>query len=805
MSTTLPTLVQVLDEVWAKSVDRTGRTGRSGYAERLTEHSSATWAAAGTVADRIGPAGVLADWPSFWVLVALAALLHDAGKVAEGFQRQVKLPGHRWGERHEVLSLAYVDLLVGGLPPDDRALVAAGVGLHHRWLRSANGSGALLDLYPASAAWERKFGHDPDPPPGQPAGQVPLRRHRAVLAWYADQLGVPVPADGGRRLWQRARDQFTGLRTAWEEPVDATRGLIGVLLQGAVTLADHSASAHVALQTHLPLPRNYLSGLAYPPYPHQRQAAETDGHLLLIAPTGSGKTESGLAWASRQLPAMPGRPRVVWVLPYRASIDAAVSRFRQDLQPAQEATADIGVLHGTAALSVLADAVGEDCAPTASDASRANSRAGAMRLFAQRFRVATAYQLLVGAIAGPRYASVLLEQANSLVVLDELHAYDPQTFGRLCACMRLWETLGTRVAVVSATLAPSMVTLIQESLRHPVALHRAPVGTAPDRHRLVLDEQPLTAPASLEVFRSWLAEGYSVLLVANTVATAQALYTELAPTARAAAHEADRDTAALLLHSRFRARDRATIERRILARHGERRRGQPARRGGLVVATQAVEVSLRLDFDRGATELAPIEAVAQRAGRVNRLGRHPEGPVPYRVHRGESPHPYQPESLDAAWSALAAAPGPVMSEQTIEHWLTLAYQTDWGRQWNEQARHSRDVFASTFLTFTEPFNDREEFLDGLRESFDTVEVLLQDDKPEYERLTTGRDGHALLGAGLLIPIRYRQWRTLGSTGTVGHKHRIPLIDAPYSGETGLDLSPTTRKAATVPRPVDTIL
>ncbi|MFI6163916.1 CRISPR-associated helicase Cas3' [Micromonospora haikouensis] len=795
-----------LDEVWAKSADRSGRTGRAGHAERLTEHSLTTWAASRMVADRIGPTGVLATFPSFWALVALAALLHDAGKVAEGFQWQVKRPGHRWGERHEVLSLAYVDLFADGLPPDERALVAAGVGLHHRWLRSANGSGGLLDLYPENAAWERKFGYDPDPPPGQPAGQVPLRRHRAVLTWYADQLGVAVPADGDRKLWQRARDQFTGLRAAWEEPVDPTRGLIGVLLQGAVTLADHSASAHMPLQTHLPLPANYLCGLPYRPYPHQRRAAETDGHLILVAPTGSGKTESGLAWGSRQLPSMPGRPRVVWVLPYRASIDAAANRFRQDLQPAPgDSAADIGVLHGTAALSVLADAVGDDCEATAAEASKATSRAGAMRLFAQRFRVATAYQLLIGAIAGPRYSSVLLEQANSLIVLDELHAYDPQTFGRLCACMRLWEELGSRVAVVSATLAPPMVELIRETLRQPVTMHRAPIGTAPDRHRLVLDEQPLAAPASLETFRTWLADGYSVLLVANTVATAQALYTELAPTARAAADESASETAALLLHSRFRARDRAAIERRLLARYGERRHGQPARRGGLVVATQAVEVSLRLDFDRGATELAPIEAVAQRAGRVNRLGRHPEGPAPYRVHRGESPHPYQPEALDAAWSALAAAPDQVMSEQTIDRWLDEAYRTDWGRQWDEQARRSRDAFTNTFLTFTEPFCDREEFLDGLRESFDTVEVLLEEDKPEYERLTTGRNGHALLGAGLLIPVRYGQWRTLGSTEGVGRGQRIPVIDAPYSPETGLDLSRTNHRAEAVERPEETVL
>jgi CRISPR-associated endonuclease/helicase Cas3 len=781
MMTPAATTADLLDQVLAKSAERSRRPpGSAGRAERLTEHNRNARDVARLIAARIGPAGVLADRPQFWSLVETAALLHDAGKVAEGFQQQVRPGGPRWGERHEMLSLAYVDLFNQELPPGDRALLAAGVGLHHRWLRSDSGDRALCDLYSRFASWEQKFG-----------GQATVARHRATLEWLAAQLGVPVPAEDGRKLWQRARDQFAELRRAWEDPVDETLGLTGVLFQGAVTLADHSSSAHVALQTHLPLPSDYLAGFPYQPYPHQLIAAETDGHLILVAPTGAGKTESGLAWAAGQLSTMPGLPRVVWTLPYRASIDAAATRFAETLEPAPgQETADIGVLHGAAALSVLSDA------RQATAARRASARVGAMRLFAQRLRVGTAYQLLIGAIAGPRYSSVLLEQANSLMILDELHAYDPETFGRLCATMRLWEQLGSRVAILSATLAPPMVDLVSDTLRGPVTVHQAPAGTAPDRHRLVLDEQPLTSPASLAIIRGWLRAGYSVLLVANTVATAQELYEQLKPEANEVA-----DTPAILLHSRFRARDRATIERRLLASHGERRLGDPARRGGLVVATQTVEVSLRLDFDRGATELAPIEAIAQRAGRVNRLGRHPEGPVEYRVHRGESPNPYEQDALDAAWGALLAAPGPILSEQTIDTWLTLAYQTPWGQQWVERARRSRDDFASAFLNFTEPFTDRDEFANGLRESFDTIEVLLHKDQEEYQRLTTGPDGHALLGAGLLIPISYRQWRALGSVGTVGHGHLIPVVDAPYNIETGLVL----RRATTADPPEETVL
>jgi len=777
-----------------------------GRPELLTEHSVTVRSAAQAVAERIGSPGILADRPGFWTQVEIAALLHDAGKVAEGFQNQLRPGGEPWGERHEVLSLAYADLLTRHLPESDRTMIAAGVAFHHRPLISASGRD-LREMYPPEAAWERKFGRDPDAPPTRPRVQVPPARHAALLRWLAAQLGIPPPEPDGRRLWELARDAFARLHAAWRGRVPPEDGLVAVLLQGAVTLADRSGSAHVPLQTHMPLPRRYITTLPAP-YPHQRAAAETTGHLVLCAPTGSGKTEAGLAWASRQLDDMPGHPRLLWVLPYRASIDAARDRFIKSLLPAPgQKKPDIGVLHATAARTLLARATTDDCPPGPRQARKARDQAAAMRLFAQRIRVATPYQLLRGAIAGPSHSSVLLEQANALIALDELHAYDPATFGRLCAAMRLWQMLGSRVAVLSATLAPPMIDLLKDTLDQ-VTVHRAPPGTAPDRHRLVLDDQPITAPQSLDRIRRWLTEGHSVLVVANTVATAQRLYRELAGHARAVLP--DDPDAAILLHSRFRAEDRAAIERRISTRHPERAVGENTRRGGLVVATQVLEVSLCLDFDRGVSELAPIEAVAQRAGRVNRRGRHPDGVVEFRVHMPESALPYEEGALDAALSALRNTPSPVISEQTVETWLRHAYDTEWGRQWASQAERHRKEFFESFLTFCDPFHDRTEHATGLDEAFDSIEVLLESDAEEYSLRSSGPHGDPLQAAGLLIPLRKAQIHRLHRNGRAhldrerARRERRPplwLINAPYSEETGLDLS----AEATSPRQPETIL
>lgn len=740
--------------------------------ERLTTHLRAVYEAVAQIEARIGAPGIIGAQPFFWTAVRRAALLHDAGKVAEGFQRQVEPGGTVWGERHEVLSLAYVDLLASaaGWSDADRLLIGTLVASHHRALHAASSLGggkpALSRLYNERTKWEDAFSATPGPDGS--VVQVPRYLHQQFLAWLSGFLALdPQSAGpGDPPLAHRACWGLTDVLGAWRDPVKPHTGLLAVLAQGALTLADHAGSAHERLQTYMPLLPDYLDRLPHPAYAHQRAAGSTIGHLVLVAPTGSGKTEAGLAWAARQTTTMPGQPRVVWTLPYRASLNAIRRRFEQGLAPAPgERTADIGLLHGAVARTLLYEAVEEDCGGESADRSvlgkgdavKARVRANAMRLFAQRVRVATPYQLLSAAIAGPSHSSVLLEQANCLFVMDELHAYEPEVLGRVCAAARLWEQLGSRFAVLSATLAPQLLTLIGESVEQQVTLHKAPPGTAPVRHRLVLDDRPIGDPDSVVRLGNWLSEGHSVLAVANTVDAAQQLFAALADEARDA--RPGDPYAALLLHSRFKNRDRDTIERQLLRRHPERREDEPELRGGLVVATQAVEVSLTLDFDRGAVENAPVEAVAQRAGRVNRRGLHPQGAVEFRVHRGTGFRPYEKGAVEAAWSALNAlmAEGAdTMGEQDIDRLLALAYDTPWGKDWLQRAGEARDAFTAEFLTFTDPFHDRSEHTKALSERFDTAEVLLRDDHDEYQRLVSGRSGDPLLASGLLIPLPYGQ-------------------------------------------------
>ncbi|WFE27972.1 type I-U CRISPR-associated helicase/endonuclease Cas3 [Solwaraspora sp. WMMD791] len=78
----------------------------------------------------------------------------------------------------------------------------------------------------------------------------------------------------------------------------------------------------------------------------------------------------------------------------------------------------------------------------------------------------------------------------------------------------------------------------------------------------------------------------------------------------------------------------------------------------VLVSTQSLEVGVDLDLAAAVTELAPGGALAQRAGRVNRLGLRPVTEISVLVPAGELPDaaqsgPYQRDDLAAALTWLA--------------------------------------------------------------------------------------------------------------------------------------------------------
>jgi CRISPR-associated endonuclease/helicase Cas3 len=85
-----------------------------------------------------------------------------------------------------------------------------------------------------------------------------------------------------------------------------------------------------------------------------------------------------------------------------------------------------------------------------------------------------------------------------------------------------------------------------------------------------------------------------------------------------------RGLAPIVFHARFAQCDRQRIETQLMARFGPNST-RDERAGQLVMATQVIEQSLDLDFDQLATDLAPVDLLLQRAGRMRRHRRDRPG------------------------------------------------------------------------------------------------------------------------------------------------------------------------------------
>ncbi|WP_022861871.1 CRISPR-associated helicase/endonuclease Cas3 [Bifidobacterium minimum] len=104
-----------------------------------------------------------------------------------------------------------------------------------------------------------------------------------------------------------------------------------------------------------------------------------------------------------------------------------------------------------------------------------------------------------------------------------------------------------------------------------------------------------------------LRDGGCAVVIRNTVSRAQHAFDVLSEAF---------DIDVILDHSRFIACDRASIDRDLISRFGKD--GSAEDRNAIVVATQVVEQSLDVDFDVMVSDIAPIDLILQRAGRLHR-------------------------------------------------------------------------------------------------------------------------------------------------------------------------------------------
>jgi CRISPR-associated endonuclease/helicase Cas3 len=389
-------------------------------------------------------------------------------------------------------------------------------------------------------------------------------------------------------------------------------------LRGLLVGADHIASGAVTaenaaddtLDIRLPtLPPLTPTSFGFALNEHQHRCATTQGSVFLSAPTGSGKTEAALLWMQANQTAAHAR-HVFYVLPFTASINAMYHRLKRDNYLGADA---VSLLHGRSSyfayrwLSEGYNAADDDARPPTLDPKTAAKQAAAARRLTKELyhpvKVLTPHQILMAFLGTKGWEKSLCEYSGGLFILDEVHAYEPKLTGLLFEMLRrLTQELGARVCIMSATFPTALKHTLTEHIGEVTSIDLTPEErNRYSRHHVQLAKG--SVQDHLADIRSRLAGGQRVLVVLNTVAGAIACFEALQGDA----------FNPCLVHGRLINRERQEAEDRLADKT------YPV---DLLVGTQAIEVSLDIDFDVLYTDPAPLDALLQRFGRVNRKPLH---------------------------------------------------------------------------------------------------------------------------------------------------------------------------------------
>ncbi len=536
--------------------------------------------------------------------------------------------------------------------------------------------------------------------------------------------------------------------------------------------------------------------------------------LIVETPMGSGKTEAALAAADIVLRER-GALGLYYALPTQATANQMFGRMEAFLR--RNPGVDQGELHLIHAYAALQPAYEELRATSVDggegDLTASDWFAGRKRGLLSPFAVGTVDQALMAALRSKHHFVRLFALAGKVVVIDEVHAYDTYTSTLLENLLRWLAQLCCTVILLSATLPPSKRQALVGAWRkdasfdapprYPCVIGLGTTGNAQVREVYGIPQQPYRLePLRVAKERRWEAiselvtariePGGCAACILNTVGEAQALFNRLRHDPALA------DAVLVLFHARFPLRQRLDIERLLETHFGKpENAGDHRPHRAVVVATQVLEQSLDVDFDLMVSDIAPIDLLLQRAGRLHRHDRpRPPGledatlfvlQPDLHVARPDlkpSDYIYAPELL--LKTALLLEPGPIRIEEPQdlerlickiyeeavadcpEHLRTLledqAFQSRWeGKRLDQEAQKAQLPPEWDAETFFEAMNHAQTQFDD--DAADT-EALTRLARPRVTLVVL----HDLEGRPSLSPDRAEPVRLTG-------EERIPLDEA----------------------------
>jgi CRISPR-associated endonuclease/helicase Cas3 len=365
--------------------------------------------------------------------------------------------------------------------------------------------------------------------------------------------------------------------------------------------------------------------------------------IIIEAPTGIGKTEIALYLADTLLQKHRGRGLYI-AMPTQATSNQMFDRAAEFLrQRYPENMVNLHLAHGQAAFderiqTITLRTIGDNKKDDPIVAMSWFNQYSKRTLLAP-FGVGTVDQTLMSVLQTKHFFVRLLGLSHKVVVFDEVHAYDAY-LGTLFQQLLQWlRAIGTSVIMLSATLPAETRRKFVDAYtgqrpqldsHYPVitiasAEKPAEIRKLPSPNNITLEIEWKAVEEQIDHILSLGQKGGCIAVICNTVGRAQVTFRQLLEAWETGQLDIERDNL-ILFHARFPPIWRKAIEEKTKKLFGKPQKDsdgkevdyRPQTGPVIIVATQVIEQSLDLDFDAMITDLAPIDLLIQRAGRLHR-------------------------------------------------------------------------------------------------------------------------------------------------------------------------------------------
>lgn len=652
----------------------------------------------------------------------MGAVLHDIGKASPVFQERLKptykkpLEGHD-PYRHELGSLLFLHLVDEDIRPQVIEMVVS----HHKSMLGDKRGYGILDLDENrddafelhSKYWE---------------------------AWHDDAIGIlkyfgwnirPISLEEAEETFEEIIEYCERKENGWS------------IWKGLLVGADHYASAMVyntekLVKKAFRIPNISFYNRQHPLFPLSLVSVDvTQKHTLVTAPTGAGKTD----FLIRRC-----KGRIFYTLPFQASINAMFERIETDLRKSNP-NLDIRLLHAASRIVVKDDTEEKDL----------------QNLVGASIKVLTPYQLASVVFASKGFETILADLQNCDIILDEIHTYSDVSKAIVLKIIEVLNHFGCRLHIGTATMPTKLYNAILEMLGQENVYEFKLPNEELDKFDRHVIHKPMDFVEIKSVIKTAIIENEKILIVCNRVVHSQELFQQLS--------QEFPDVDIMLIHSRFKRGDRKRLEIELKDFYNT------SPKACIVVSTQVVEVSLDISFDVMITDAAPLDALIQRFGRINRkrtektIGRYKPIYVLPPPEDEKAAKPYDLEIIKRSYEQLPN--GEVFYEREAQEKIDKVFTNFKHPSIEQNAQFKNGQFQIKELTHV----SKSVLLESL--GIDSVSCITESDRDDY--MTADRD-HRIQYE---IPMRYWSVASKELEQLEWGSHPFVIPDKAYSKAEGL--------------------